>query len=191
MVKKAIVCEGKNDRVFFEKLIKHLGFSEKDINFYPLDGKSEFFKSANKKYQDLKLEVMSEQIGRVLFVVDADDERSDKKYGGFENTQRALNTLIAELGFSEISQTFIMCDPLTKTGYLESLILSSISEKQRNCIACFLECSEFKSKESHKEILNRIYNLAYPNAPFNFEHKNFTELKQILNNLFSDTTEVM
>lgn len=191
MVKAAIVCEGKNDREFFEKLIAHLGFSAKDVNFYPLGGKSQFFEPANKKYQDLKLDVTSEQIDRVLFVVDADDEKSDTKHGGFENTQQALNTLISELGFDAISQTFIMSDPVTKTGYLESLILSTISEKQRNCIACFLECSEFKSKENHKAILNQIYNLAYPNAPFDFEHENFAVLKQMLKNLFADTTAAM
>lgn len=190
MVKIAIICEGKNDREFFEKLIVHLGFSVQDVNFYILGGKSQFFEPANKKYQDLKLEVMSEQIHHVLFIVDADDEKSDLKHGGLQNTQQALNTLISELGFNEISKTFIVCDPVTKIGYLESLILSTISEKQRNCIACFLACSHFESKENHKAILNQIYNLAYPNAPFNFEHENFAELKQILKDLFTGTLSV-
>ncbi len=191
MVKVAIVCEGTNDREFFKKLITHLGFYAQDVNFYTVGGKSQFFEPANKKYQDLQLEIISEQIDRVLFVVDADNEKSDTKHGGFENTQQALNTLILELGFVAISQTFIMCDPVTKIGYLESLILSTISEKQRNCIVCFLACSEFKSKENHKAILNQIYNLAYPNAPFNFGHENFDELKKTLKNLFASTSEAV
>jgi hypothetical protein len=191
MVKVAIVCEGKNDRDFFKKLIAHLGFSESNISFYILGGKSKFFELANKKYQDIKLEVDSGQIDNILFVVDADDEKSDMKNGGYENTQRALNALISELGFDAISKTYVMCDPATQTGYLESLILSTISEKQRNCIACFLACSEFESKENHKAILNQIYDLAYPNAPFDFEHENFDELKQMLINLFAGKSEAV
>lgn len=191
MVKVAIVCEGKNDRDFFKRLIAHLGFSESNISFYMLGGKSKFFELANRNYQDLKLEVDSGQIDNVLFVVDADDEKSDMKNGGYENTQRALNALILELGFDEIGKTFIMCDPATKTGYLESLILSTISEKQRNCIACFLACSEFESKENHKAILNQIYDLAYPNAPFDFEHDNFDNLKRTLSYFFAGTSSAM
>ena len=184
MVKVAIVCEGKSDRNFFKKLIVHLGFAESNISFYILGGKSKFFELANRNYQDIKLEVDSGQIDNILFVVDADDEKSDMKNGGYEKTQQALNGLISELGFDGISQTFIMCDPITKTGYLESLILSTISESQRNCISCFLDCSEFESKENHKAILNQIYDLAYPNAPFDFENSYFDELKQTLKNLF-------
>ncbi len=184
MVKIAIICEGKSDRDFFKKLVVHLGFSEINISFYILGGKSKFFELANRNYQDLKLEVESGQIDNILFVVDADDEKSDMKNGGYEKTQQALQTLISEFGFETISQTFIMCDPVTQTGYLESLILSTISESQRNCILCFLACSEFESKENHKAILNQIYDLAYPNAPFDFEHENFDELKQTLKNLF-------
>ncbi len=185
MVKIAIVCEGKSDKEFLKKVIAHLGFPENNASFYTLGGKSKFFDLTNKSYQDIKLEIKSGQIDNILFVVDADDEKSDMKNGGYENTQLALNALISELGFNLISQTYIMCDPITKTGYLESLILSTISEKQRNCISCFLNCSEFKEKENHKAILNEIYNLGYPNSPFNFKHQNFNSLKEKLKNIFS------
>ena len=78
-----------------------------------------------------------------------------------------------------------MCDPSTQTGYLESFILSTISTAQKRCIETFLNCSNFNSRENHKAILNQIYKLAYPNAPYDFEHAHFDLLKAELNNLFN------
>ncbi|WP_394752384.1 DUF3226 domain-containing protein [Crenothrix sp.] len=184
MVKIAIVCEGKDDKVFFETLIKHLGFDERRVSFYIFNGKSNLFKADNKKYEDLKLVVASGQIDKVLFVLDADNVQNDATYGGFDNTQLALDAIIKQLAFEDISQTYIMCDPISKVGYLESFILSTIPEEQRNCIEHFLECSQFKSKGNHKAILNKIYNIAYPNAPYDFEHSYFDSLKLKLINLF-------
>jgi len=96
-----------------------------------------------------------------------------------------LDTIIKQLAFEDISQTYITCDPISKAGYLESFILSTIPEEQRNCIEHFLECSQFKSKENHKAILNKIYNIAYPNAPYDFEHCHFNSLKEKLLHLFN------
>lgn len=184
MVKVAIVCEGKSDFEFLTELICHLGFNEKNAIPYRFSGKSFVLDATHKKYKDLKNEIDNDQIEKILFVVDSDSEKSDPKHNGYENTQIALDSIIESLGFTAISHTYIMCDPMTRKGYLESLILSTIPEKQRNCIACFLACSEFKSKEHHKAILNDIYRLAYPNAPYNFEHTHFDELKTKLKNLF-------
>jgi len=132
----------------------------------------------------LKLDIDSGQIEKVLLVVDADDMKNDIVYGGFENTQSALNAIIKQLGLEAVSRPYIMCDPATKTGYLESFILSTIPVAQRNCIEGFLECSQFKSKENHKAILNQIYKLAYPNAPYDFEHHHFEITENRINNLF-------
>jgi len=188
MVSVAIVCEGKDDKTFFEALISHLVsnfvFDEKPATIYILGGKSNFFDVDNKRFKDLKLEIDSEQIEKVLFVVDADDVKADAVYGGFENTQTALNKIIKQLELEEVARTYIMCDPTKKTGYLESFILSTIPTAQRNCIEGFLACSQFKSKENHKTILNQIYKLAYPNAPYDFQHPHFERLKTELNHLF-------
>jgi hypothetical protein len=184
MVNIAIVCEGKNDKEFLETLISHIGFDKSKANFYIFGGKSKFFELANTKYKDLKLEIDSGQIEKVLFVLDADDATTDIVYGGFENTQKELNVVINQLGIENISHAYVMCDPTTKIGYLESFILSTIPEGQRNCIKNFLECSQFKSKENHKAILNQIYNIAYPKAPYNFEHHHFEPLKTQLTHLF-------
>lgn len=177
-MKVAIVCEGKNDKTFLQAFIKHLNLTI-EPSFYVLKGKSLLFDATDVQYQELKNAVVAEP-HKLLFVVDADDVKNDAGCGGFENTQQALNQVIAELGFEGVSSTYIMCDPMTQVGYLESLILSTISEQQKNCIQGFLDCSEFKSKENHKAILNSIYKTAYPNAPFNFTHPNFVELKNKL-----------
>ena len=188
----AIVCEGKADKDFFDSLIEHLienksiNLYEKTVSFYILGGKSSLFKVENKNYQELQSEVLMERIEKILFVVDADDVINDAIYGGYENTEKALNELISQLDFQNISSTYIMCDPITKTGYLESFILSTIPEQQRHCIERFLDCSQFKSKENHKAILNQIYNIAYPNAPYNFAHSHFDKLKEKLCLLFSN-----
>jgi len=184
MVNVAIVCEGKNDQVFLKELISHLGFANDRANFYIFRGKSELFNPDQERYSDLKLETDAGQIGNILFVVDADNEQGDAIKGGYENTQTALNSLIEQLDIAAISQLFIVCDPTTRTGYLESLILSTIPLEQRNCIESFLACSQFRSKENHKAILNQIYKTAYPDAPYDFAHPHFDKLKLVLTGLF-------
>ncbi len=186
MVKVAIVCEGKTDREFFETLITHLELDLKRASFYPFNGKNFIFDAQNKKHEELKQLISTDQIRKVLFVVDADDLSADSSHGGFDNTEENLSAVINKLGFGNVAVTYIMCDPLSKTGYLESLILSTISNSQRNCIESFLKCSQFQSKEHDKAIHKQIYKLAYPNAPYDFSHSHFTELKAILTNLFRE-----
>lgn len=184
MVKVAIVCEGKNDRDFLQELISHIGIALKQANFYIFRGKSELLNPAHERYGDLKLEVEAGQIEKILFVVDADNEQGDAVNGGYDNTQTALNSLIQQLDITDISKTHIVCDPATKSGYLESFILSTIPEAEKNCIKRFLECSHFHSKENHKAILNQIYKTAYPNSPYNFAHPHFDPLITALTQLF-------
>jgi len=187
----AIICEGKNDKDFFEKLFNHLEEAEiisdanlKQLKFYILGGKSNVFDATHKKYTELKAEI--ERTKSLLFVVDADNEKNDELNNGFEKTQQGLNKVITDLGLKDVKiETYIMCDPVTKIGYLESFILSTIPPAQKTCIESFLACSQFKSKENHKAILNQIYNMAYPNAPYDFKHSYFDELKTKLRNLFT------
>jgi hypothetical protein len=188
----AIICEGKNDKDFFEKLFRHLAETKiisdanlKQLKFYIFGGKSNVFDATHKRYTELRAEI--ERTQSLLLVVDADNEKNDELNNGFEKTQQGLDKVITDLGFQDVkTDTYIMCDPATKTGYLESLILSTISPEQRVCIECFLACSQFESKESHKAILNQIYNIAYPYAPYNFAHSYFDELKEKLCLLFSN-----
>jgi len=188
-MKVAILHEGNsqktNDNALLKLLIRVLSLDLENINFIGMGTKSNFFKVDNENYKLLKNEIEREEVGKVLFVVDADYEVNDNVYGGCQNTQKKLNETIIQLGLENISDTYITCNPITQDGYLESLILSSIPNEQKECIETFLACSEFKSKENHKAILNQIYKIAYPNAPFDFAHPYFNDLKTKLENLFT------
>lgn len=184
MNKVSILIEGKTDKDFICLLLDKMNLDKGKAKFFILGNKSNFFKQENNRYKELLLDIEQEEIGKSLFILDADDEKSDKIYGGYDNTARELTKIVDSLDMKNRSSVYIMCDPTTKIGFLESLILSSIGEKQRQCIGNFLECSEFKSKENHKAVLHQIYKTAYPQTPYDFSHENFTPLKQKLTNLF-------
>lgn len=187
----AIFHEGKDskkaaDNSLIKLLIDDLSLDIGLVQFYPMGSKSNFFKKNSLKYKELLQSIRIDQISKALFILDADSEENDRKYGGYEKTQLETSKLLEELGISEISDIYISCDPATQEGYLESLILSTIPTKQRECIEQFLSCSEFKSKDNAKAILNQIYKQAYPNAPYDFSHENFSELKEKLVDLFTE-----
>ena len=184
MVNVAIVCEGKTDEEFLETLRVHLQFEIKPV-FYRVGGKINLFNEQYRSYEQLKMQINTDYIQKVLFVVDADDVKNDAAHGGYENTQASLTAVIDKLGFNPVAETYIMCDPVTQIGYLESLLLSTISSSEKQCIESFLQCSQFKAKDHHKAILNDIYKLAYPNAPYDFSHPHFDGLKEVLTRLFS------
>jgi len=193
MVKVAIFHEGNakktHDNELLKLLIKALELPINKIKFVGMDTKSNFFKKENDNYKELLLDIKRKAIKKVLFVVDADYRENDSKYGGYQNTKIELEKIIKALSLENTSDIYITCDPNDKSGYLESLILSTIPKEQKECIENFLECSDFKSKENHKAILNQIYKTAYPKAPFDFTHENFNELKQKLQTLFEGTQE--
>jgi len=151
MVKVAILHEGNakktHDNELLKLLIEDLGCDVNKVEFFGFASKSNFFKLDNSKYKRLKLQIEEESIHKVLFVVDADYEVNDAIFGGYENTKNKLRKIINSLSLSDISDIYVTCDPQTKDGYLESLILSTIPIKEKECIETFLNCSEFKSKK--------------------------------------------
>jgi hypothetical protein len=185
----AILHEGKSiDKGFFELLLEHLELDKNLISFLGMGNKSNFFKTDNKRYKDLILDIKIEKITKILFILDADYE-GNKKHDGYKDTLIEIESIQQQLNIKKISDTFIAYDMNSekKEGYLESLILSTLSEEQDDCINSFLEkCPEFRGKNSHKSIFNVIYKNAYPKAPYNFEHENFNELKTKLKNLFKE-----
>ena len=189
-MKVAILHEGNskktNDNELLKLLINELNLDIEQVAFFGFGAKSNFFKADNREYKMLLQKMEERTIYKVLFVVDADYIANDSIYGGYQNTKIELEKIIKKLNLEEYSDTYITCDPTEKCGYLESLILSTIPKKEKECIETFLECSDFKSKENHKAILNQIYKTAYPNAPFDFSHQNFDELKTKLKNLFKE-----
>ncbi len=186
-VKVAIVCEGKDDKKFFLKLLKDLGLDEKLVEFYPLGVKSNFFNLGNSTYSALKKQIDAEEIAKVLFVVDADNAEDNAKYGGLENTKRELTAIIQKLKIEAVSSIYVMCDPNTKTGYLELFLLSTLPKDKKDCIDCFLKCISFNPKDGDKSTHERIYksSIAHPLSPYQFNHPNFDTLKTELKNLFT------
>jgi hypothetical protein len=185
----AILHEGNakptHDNHLIGLLIRHLELDIGQIDFYGMGTKRNFFDLNSIGYQVLKQRVADNQIRKILLIADADFQKNDAKYGGLIHTKNELSLVIEQLGLREKSDIFVMCDPSTKEGYLESFILSTIPNHERQCIETFLACSQFHSKENHKAILNQIYKTAYPNAPYNFEHENFNDLKSALLKLFA------
>jgi hypothetical protein len=181
----AILCEGKTDKEFLKLFLKDLGADTTKIVFFVLGNKSNFFKQDNKNYKELLIKINTETVDKILFVLDADSIENDSLYGGYNNTENELNKIISSLKLLNYD-TYIVCDSKTKDGYLESLILSTLNIKQKDCITNFLKCSKFKGKDNHKAIINQIYKQAYPNSPYDFSHQNFNELKTKLKALFNE-----
>jgi hypothetical protein len=177
-----IICEGKTDKKL--GLLSHMGIEEKEGDFEIMGCKNNFFDI--QKYKIIIQLVNCDQLKKLLFVLDADYETKDSRYGGYDNCYTEINKMIATLGLSSISDVIIIRDYKTNTGYLESLIFSTLSEQQKECIKNFLDCSNFISKDNHKSIINQIYKMGYPNEPYNYEHPNFQELKDKLKKLYEE-----
>jgi hypothetical protein len=187
MVRVAILHEGNEGKAKDNWLLKHLiselELDEKQFQFYGVGGKSNFFKLNSWFYPNLQMLVQEDQISKLLFVIDADYSKNDKAHGGYDNVLKVWQETVAHLGLAYISDIYITCDPRSKDGYLESLLLSTLDDEKVTCIQNFLNCSDYPAKEHHKSILYNIYNTAYPNAPYNFRHPHFDELKTKLREL--------
>ena len=188
----AIVCEGRGDKkrlqeIFAfleqEKLIENDSLAQ--CTFYEMNGKSNLLNQDYKDYKTLKEDVhILNEFEKVFFLIDADSKINDKKYGGFENTQKELVQLISDLEFEAISDYFICCDPSTKEGYLESLLLSTVPDDIKKCYKDFIDCAKLNTKENHKTTMEQLHRLTKPNQPYDFSHPNFKELNDKLIALF-------
>lgn len=188
MVKLAICHEGHTnkslDSEIIKLLLKDLNLDVNRVEFYGFGSKSNFFKKDYKVYKNLQMAIGEQEIEKILFVLDADNEENDNIFGGHVKTGRGMRSVLSDLKLSSISDFYISRNPITHTGNIESLLLSTIQEEQKECIDDFLQCSEFKAKGNDKALLRQIYKLAYPHTPYNFKHENFDELKEKLQNLF-------
>ncbi len=188
MVKLAICHEGHTgkslDSEIIKLLLKDLDLDINRVEFYGFGSKSNFFKKDYKVYKNLHLAITEQEIEKILFVLDADNEENDNFFGGYINTGKSLKTILFDLELYSVSDFYISCNPIKKIGNIESLLLSTIPLEQKECIDGFLQCSEFKAKGNDKALLRQLYKLAYPNTPYNFKHKNFDEFKEKLQNLF-------
>jgi len=188
MVKFAICHEGHANKSLDSEIIKLLLEDLKlDVNrfeFYGFGSKSNFFKKDYEVYKNLQMEIKEQEIEKILFILDADNEEDDNIFGGYKRTVDSLRSVLNDLRLGSVSDFYISRNPNTHTGNIESLLLSTIPEEQKKCINDFLQCSEFKAKGNDKALLQQIYKLAYPHTPYNFKHEYFDELKEKLQNLF-------
>ncbi len=179
-----IICEGKSDKNKIIELLSFLSIQYNDNNFIVMGNKSNIFNTNNDKYRTLLELIKIDKIGRILFVVDADYKKDNNKYGGYENTKKELNILIKNLDIESISTFFISCDPSSKDGYIESLLLSTVDTSLMKCYEEFLDCIEFKEKNSHKYIMEQLHKVTSPEKPYDFTNDNFKILIEKLNTLF-------
>lgn len=186
MVKKLILCEGGDDIAFLNKFINEfLGKKKNLFEIRKMDSKSNFFKIDN--YDTILQQIEANLYDKILFVLDSDFMEDDSVYGGYKNSEEKIKAIIKELKIEEISEYFISCDPITKNGNLEHLLLSTCEENKKNCIESFINCIESMDLEtSNKKIVVTTYKEIFKSHPYNFAHKNFDELKIKIDNLFKE-----
>ncbi len=182
-----IICEGNSDKNKIGELLAFLGIEYSDDNFVVMGNKSNVFKSNHDNYRTLLRLILADKIENILFVVDADYQKDNSEYGGYENTQKKLDILIKKLNIEDMSSLFISCNPISKDGYLESLLLSTVDDNLRNCYDDFLDCIEFKEKNHHKYIMEQLHKITKPNKPYDFNHDNFKILRDELISLFENS----
>jgi len=185
-----IICEGKSDKKLITNFIDFLGYEGcySDDNFIVMGNKSNIFKDDDPRYKTLIQLIDTDKISKIVFIVDADYEADNNTYGGYDNTKKEIEAFITKLKLEKISEYFISCDPTTKDGYLESLLLSTVDENLKSCYSEFLDCVDFKEKSQHKYIMEQLHRITSPNKPYDFSHQNFDELRMKLEKLFIGNT---
>ncbi len=167
-----ILHEGKTDKEFFTTLLKiyDLPDTQNDIKYYNFEGIDNIFKVNHKHYDEIEKDNILKSI---LIVIDA-----DKKYKEYNED---LKQLLDNLSFKNVNlDFFIMCDE-NKQGNLESFLLSVLDDEQKKCVQNFRDC--YKYDLTDKWAYSTFYK--QKKYPFDFNHKNFNDLKQKLQNLFN------
>ena len=177
--KSLILCEGGNDIGFLRKFCQYLELDvKKKIDIQKVSGKSNFFKEIT--YSTIRQKINRGLYSKVLFVVDSDYVANDGTYGGFENSTNELLKVIKILNIEEKSKIFIACNPLTREGNLEHLVLSTLKDNERGCILELLDCVLKMDVHSDKKIVLSSYEAIFKESPYNLPHKNFDELRELL-----------
>ncbi len=174
-----MLCEGPDDKRFLNQFCKYLEFDMNTIDIQIMGNKSNLLKSDS--YSNIKQKVEAGQYSKVLFVFDADFIDNDAKCGGYKNSENCIKNLIVALDFADISKYYIMCNSITTDGNLEHLILSTIEEKKTICITTFLDCINDMKTNDNKKIIMSSYQEIFKESPYNLDHNNFDELKDLLN----------
>ncbi len=184
MVKSLILCEGGDDIGFINLFLKFLEINSKNITIKKLDNKSNFFKLETYKDKNILESLENGEYDKVLFVFDSDYIQDDRVTGGFVNSEKSIQKITKEiksyLGFDLDLDYYIMCDPISKDGNLEHLIISTLNEKKQICVNQLLECIETHKTYGNKKIVLSSYKTIFDEPNYNFLHQNFKILKDKL-----------
>ncbi len=168
----AILHEGKTDKIFFDSLLSSydLPNGETFIKYFDFKGVDNIFKLNHAYYDILEEEVGVGKISKILIIVDADDH--------YDERASDLKRLVNNLGFDVGIDYFIMCGE-NHSGNLESFLLSSLDDEQKDCLKTFLDCYTYDFTNKH------VYNIFYKDKkhPFDFHSPVFNELKLKLEKL--------
>ncbi len=175
-----IFCEGEDDKRFIIKILQHLKENGKITSkpeygqyIFPTDGKSLLLKT-NSYTKESKL--IGKTIKKVLFIFDADFEQNDAKIGGMDKSIKAINNLTKGLNWNIPTDYYIF------KNNLDDFIIGTLDKKQ--CFKEFDQCLDITDRNRNKKISTCIYRKLYPQAPYDFKHSDFDELKQKLTVLF-------
>ena len=178
-----IITEGKTDIEFIKDFINsELDLSREKYEFKNFEGKDNIFQCGHKIYNEIENEL--DIIDKILITVDADDPNDPSPIRGYQETKDALESLTRDLDFNRPMDHYIFCDE-NREGFLESFLLSVLDDGQKECIANFRECYQYRL--SDKWAYNTLYK--HNRYPFNFNHPNFSELKTKLQTLFEGTNQ--
>lgn len=157
-----IIVEGKDDKAFFEELIRH-SFKEKSDVIkidYPKDKKDESGSITRIKDEN-QIEAMlidCPNLKSVIIVCDADTGFSSRKHS-IDELCKKLKIKKSEVNFS----SFILPDNCND-GYLEKVILEVISENEADefikCVNRFGECVS-KIPDYNKSYLSKLKMISY------------------------------
>ena len=82
---RIILHEGKDDKRYLKKICAYLDIKISDENFYEMGNKSNFFKKDCEVY---RYKITDPRVEKILFILDADYEKDNKIYGGFDNSKK-------------------------------------------------------------------------------------------------------
>ncbi len=174
----AILFEGISDEEVLKSIIHEYKLEINDVLFFDFKGKDNIFNISHEYYDEIENEIEIGRIEKILIIVDADNPKDPNPNRGYSASEEKLNETINTLEFDIPVDYYIMCD-MNKQGNLESFLLSVLDDEQQECIKKFREC--YKHNLSDKAVYNTFYK--QKNEPFDFNHSNFSLLKEKLNNL--------
>lgn len=181
--KKLFICEGNDDKAFLNKFVKeYMKFQSNKFEIEKMNSKSDIFKI--EKYNSISVKVDVGQYDKVLFFFDSDFLKNDHIFGGYENSETQIKNIITNLKFDDVADYFICCDPSTKNGNLEHLLLAAAEHDKKDCINKFIHCIQGMDTTSNKKIVLTAYKEIFKEYPYNFEHPCFTKLKEKITWLF-------